>query len=82
MDYLKSLEDFDSKKDYLGEFIFKQIENHPTSIRRNFTIDMIGKITGMILGIDDIGEIAKIAQDRNILEMRLNEALELMDSNN
>jgi len=82
MNYLKSLEDPESKKDYLGEFIFKQIENHEQAQKKNFTIDMIGKITGMILGIDDINEIAKIALDKTLLDHRLKEAMELMDSGN
>ena len=82
INYLNSLEDDFGKKDYLGEFIFKQIENHPVSLKNNFTIDNIGKITGMILGIDDIKEITEIAKNRNLLNTRLTEAMELMDFNN
>ena len=34
LNYLNSLEDESSKKDYLGEFIFKQIENHSISQKK------------------------------------------------
>jgi len=63
--YLQSLEDETAKKDYLGEFIFKKIENHSLAQSNNFTIDTIGKITGMILGIDDINEIVDIAMNND-----------------
>lgn len=76
--YLKSLEsDFD-KKDYLGDLIFKKIENHKLSQVNNFTIDTIGKITGMILGIEDINEIVDICKNYSNLTNRIQEALELL----
>ena len=79
INYLNSLEDDNAKKDYLGEFIFKSIENHPMTIKRNLTIDEIGKITGMILGIEDIQEIIDISRDQRNLNNRIQEALELLD---
>jgi RNA recognition motif-containing protein len=79
MNYLNSLEDDNAKKDYLGEFIFKSIENHPMTIKRNLTIDEIGKITGMILGIEDIQEIIDISKNHKNLNNRILEALELLD---
>jgi polyadenylate-binding protein len=80
--YLESLEDETAKKDYLGEFIFKKIENHPYSQSKNFTIDTIGKITGMILGIDDISEIVDITMNPDNLSARINEALILLEGQN
>ena len=80
--YLQSLEDDSAKKDYLGEFIFKKIENHPYAQTYNFTIDVIGKITGMILGIDDINEIVDITVNQDNLTMRISEALSLIGINN
>jgi polyadenylate-binding protein len=77
--YLKSLDDDYAKKDYLGEHIFKKIENHKMSQENNFTIDTIGKITGMILGIDDINEIIQICRDPLNLTARIKEALELLN---
>jgi polyadenylate-binding protein len=79
---LESFEDESGKKDYLGEFIFKKIENHPFAQIHNFTIDTIGKITGMILGIDDINEIFHITTNHESLTNRIQEALALLDQNN
>ena len=80
--YLNSLDDDFQKKDYLGEFIFKKIEKHPLAEKKTFTIDTIGKITGMILGIEDIKEITEICKDPELLRNRIVEAIELMESNN
>jgi RNA recognition motif-containing protein len=76
--YLNSLEDDYSKRDYLGEIIFKKIESHRLAQMHNFTIDIIGKITGMILGIEDINEIIDICRDSENLTARITEALELL----
>jgi polyadenylate-binding protein len=79
--YLNSL-DYESKKDYLGEFIFKRIENHKLAQSNNLTIDLIGKITGMILGIEDIQEIVDIYRNTDNLTSRISEALELISTKN
>jgi RNA recognition motif-containing protein len=80
--YLKTLEDDNAKKDYLGEIIFKAIENHDLVTKRGgLTIDTVGRITGMILGIEDIGEIIQIAQNPINLSQRIQEALELLEQN-
>jgi polyadenylate-binding protein len=76
--YFNSLEDEFSKRDYLGEIIFKKIEAHKLSQMNNFTIDIIGKITGMILGIEDMNEIIEISRDNENLTARIREALELL----
>ncbi len=80
--YMESLEDDMARKDYLGEFIFKKIENHEYIQKRQITIDTIGKITGMILGIDDLHEIVEICKDSIQLTMRIQEALELLEGVN
>jgi len=77
--YMASLEDDNSRKDYLGEFIFKKIENHSFSQERHLTIDTIGKITGMILGIEDLNEIIEICKNDEQLTLRIQEALELLE---
>jgi RNA recognition motif-containing protein len=77
--YLQSLEN-DSKKDYLGEILFKKIENHPIASNNNLTIDVIGKITGMILGIEDINEIVEIIINEESLYIRITEAITLLES--
>jgi len=76
--YLQSLEDDGARKDYLGEFLFKKIENHPLAQAHNFTIDTIGKITGMILGIEDINEMLDITINHENLSGRISEALNLL----
>jgi len=78
--YLQSLEDESSKRDYIGEFLFKQVENHPLVVDNNFTIDVIGKVTGMILGIEDINEVIDITLNNENLTTRITEALNLLDS--
>jgi hypothetical protein len=77
--YMESLEDEMARKDYLGEFIFKMIENHEFTQRKQLTIDTIGKITGMILGIEDLLEIVEISKDNHQLTSRIQEALELLE---
>lgn len=76
--YLKSLEDEASQRDYLGELIFKKIENHDLSQQYQFSIDTIGKITGMVLGIEDIAEIMDIYKDNENLTARIKEGMELL----
>ena len=78
--YLDSLETIEAKKDYLGEFLFKKIEQHPLAHKKNFTIDTIGRITGMILGIEDIREIYDITTNYNSLSSRIDEALNLLEN--
>ena len=82
LNYLNSLDDDFARKDYLGEFIFKKIEKHPLAEKKGLTIDTIGKITGMILGIEDTKEITETCKNNNLLTNRINEALELMEINN
>ena len=82
MKYMESLENIEAKKDYIGEFLFKKIEQHQIAHEKNFTMDIIGKITGMILGIDDIKEIYEITTNYENLTARINEALSLIEGQN
>lgn len=77
--YFNGLETVESKKEYLGEIIFKQIEEHPLAQKNNMTIDTIGKITGMIINIDDINEIIETCRVESVLTSRINEALGLLN---
>jgi len=77
--YYNSIEDDSAKKEYLGEFIFKKISNHALNQSKGFTIDVIGKITGMILGIDDLNEILDICRNNENLTARIVEALSLLN---
>jgi hypothetical protein len=81
-EYLYSLDDDFARKDYLGEYIFKKIERHPLTTKKNMSIETIGKITGMILGIDDIKEITETCKNFDLLTSRITEALVLMESIN
>jgi len=78
---LKNMEDDSSKKDYLGEFIFRKIESHQLTETHNLTMDHIGKITGMILGIEDVNEIIDICKNVHHLTSRIMEALNLLNTN-
>lgn len=76
--YFDSLETKESQKEYLGEFLFKKIEQHPIANENRFTIDTIGRITGMIIGIDNIKEIYEITTNYDNLTSRINEAMNLL----
>ena len=80
LNYIESLENDAFKKEYLGEFLFKKIEQHPLAHEKNFTIDIIRRIKGMILGIEDIKEIYDITVNFDSLTSRINEALSLLES--
>ena len=79
LDYLNSLDNIEAQKDYLGEFLFKKIEQHPISQKKNLTVETISKITGMILGISDIKEIFDITTNNESITLRINEALNLLE---
>ena len=68
----------EEKKEYLGENIFKLIEEHPLAQEKNLKSDNIGKITGMILDIKDMNEIVNICQKSSKLTDYLKDALSLL----
>ena len=73
------LETDEDKKDYLGEKIFKAIENSSIALDKKINIETIGKITGMIIELPDQKEIIEILENSNILNSRIEEALKLLD---
>ena len=77
-EYLQKLDNIELQKDYLGEYLFKKIEQHPISHNNNLTVEVISRITGMILGIDDIKEIYEITVNNESIGDRINEALNLL----
>ena len=79
LEYLKSLDNIEAQKDYLGEYLFKKIEQHPIAQRKNLTVETISKITGMILGIGDIKEIYDITINNDSISARIDEALSLLE---
>ena len=78
-EHLEKLESLEKQKDYLGEYLFKKIEQHPITHSQNLDIDTISKITGMILGIDNIKEIYDITTNNDYVEARIKEALKLLN---
>ena len=64
----------------MENFLFKKIEQHPLAHEKNFTIDIIGRITGMILGIEDIREIYEITTNIESLSSRFEESLSLLEN--
>ncbi len=78
LEYLKSLGSIELQKDYLGEYLFKKIEQHPIAQNKNLSVDIISKITGMILGIEDIKEIYDTTVNNESITARINEALSLL----
>ena len=77
-DYYK-LESIEDKKDSLGEKIFKAIEESPITSERKVDIETIGKITGMIIELPDQKEIIEILENQDILNSRIEEALNLLE---
>ena len=82
LEYLKSLDNIDAQKDYLGEYLFKKIEQHPIAQSKSLTVETISRITGMILGIGDIKEIYDITINNDSIAARINEAMALLENHN
>ena len=78
--YFQTLIDDSQKKEYIGELIFHNISEHPLVESEGISYDDIGKITGMILGIEDINEIILVCNSYSELTLRINEALKLLRS--
>lgn len=74
-----NLETDEDKKEYLGEKIFKAIENSSIASDKKINIETIGKITGMIIELPDQKEIIEILENSKILNSRIEEALKLLD---
>ena len=75
------LENDDAKREFLGEQIFKAIENSPLANENKMNYDIIGRITGMILGIPDINEVIDILQSESALNSRIKEGYDLIIGN-
>ena len=82
LQYLNNLPTIEAQKDYLGEYLFKKIEQHPIASSKSLTVEVISRITGMILGIGDIKEIYDITINNDSITARINEALALLENQN
>ncbi len=78
LEYLNGLEDNEAKTEYLGEIIFKKIENHHLAQKYEFDINKIGKTTGMILALDDINYIIDICKNEDNLGSYILESHKLL----
>jgi len=78
LEKLRSFKTIEEQKDYLGEFLFRKIEQHPIAQSQNLDVDKISRITGMILGIGNIEEIYAITTNHENITARIKEALELL----
>ena len=69
----------EEQRDYLGEIIFKSIENSQIIQDKKVNVQTIGKITGMILELPDRNEIIEILENSSVLNSRIEEALNLLN---
>jgi hypothetical protein len=69
----------EEQRDYLGEIIFKSIENSQIIQDKKVNVKTIGKITGMILELPDRNEIIEILENSSVLNSRIEEALNLLN---
>ena len=77
-----SLDNEDSKKEYLGEIIYDQVYNSPLIKDVDDKVKATAKITGMILGIGNLEEIVRISIEKETLNKNISDALTLLKNNN
>ena len=71
----------DEKKEFLGEKLFNLIQENKIIKEKNGDVEVVSKITGMILDIENMKEIIDILENPSILEERIKEAYELFEKN-
>lgn len=76
-EYNKLLEE--DKKDYLGEKIYKELQDNSIIKDKGLDAEIIAKITGMIIGIPNNEEIINTLEAPQLLEERIKEALALLE---
>ena len=75
------MESEEEKRDFLGEKLFNLIQENQMIKEKNEDNEIVGKITGMILGIENFEEIIDILESPSKLDGRIKEALELLEKN-
>ncbi len=73
------LETMEDKKDFLGEQIFKAIQESSIASEKKIDMETIGKITGMIIELPDHKEIIENLENPSVLNSRIEEALILLE---
>ena len=81
MNEYNNLKDENEKKDFLGEKVFKAIEESKIAEENNFDNETIGRITGMIIELPYHKEIIEIIENPDILKSRIEEAMKLLSNN-
>lgn len=81
MKYFNSL-GAEAQREFLGEQIFKAIEESPIASKNNIDTYVIGRITGMILDASDTNKIIETLQNEETLNMLINQGLELLSKEN
>ena len=71
----------DEKREFLGEKLFNLIQENKIIKEKNGDEEVVGKITGMILAIENMKEIIDILESPSRLEERIIEAYELFEKN-
>ena len=73
---LKTIEE---KREFLGEVIFRMIEENEIIKNKNVGKAEISKITGMIIELPSINEVIEVAENNEVLNDRIEEALNLLN---
>ena len=73
------IESEEEKRDFLGEKLFNLIQENKTLKEKKGDSETVGRITGMILGIQDMEEIIDILERPSKLDSRIKEAFELLE---
>ena len=73
---LKTIEE---KREFMGEVIFRMIEQNEIIKNKNVSKERIGTITGMIIELPNIYEVIEVAENNQILNDRIEEALNLLE---
>ena len=79
-DAYNKLNSEEDKKDFLGEILFNSIQENPYIVEKGYGVDIVGKITGMIIEIPNEKEIIEILEKPSALNARILEALDLLNN--
>ena len=74
----KKLSSAEERKEFLGEKLYEAIHENLNNSGKGENVDMIAKITGMIMEIPE-NEIIEILEKPSVLDLRVKEALNLLN---
>ena len=67
------------KREFLGDIIYKKIEENEEIINKKINKEQISKITGMIIDLPSFHDIIQITIKNDLLSKRIKEALNLLE---